>query len=51
MNFGLHDYNLGVDGVREYTDEYRTGLQKVFVWCICAPCVCAVCVHVSAVFK
>ena len=28
MNFGLHDYNLGVAGVKEYRDEYQTGLVK-----------------------
>ena len=28
MNFGLHDYNLGLAGVAEYTAEYRTGLTK-----------------------
>jgi hypothetical protein len=29
INFGLHDYNLGPEGVAEYTSEYRTGLLKV----------------------
>jgi lysophospholipase L1-like esterase len=28
INFGLHDYNLGLEGVPEYTSEYRTGLLK-----------------------
>ena len=28
MNFGLHDYNLGLGGVPEYTTEYRIGLAK-----------------------
>lgn len=28
MNFGLHDYNLGLEGVPEYTAEYRQGLRK-----------------------
>lgn len=29
VNFGLHDYNLGLAGVAEYTSEYRTALTKV----------------------
>ena len=28
VNFGLHDYNLGLGGVPEYTAEYRIGLTK-----------------------
>jgi len=28
INFGLHDYNLGVAGVPEYAAEYKKGLQK-----------------------
>ena len=28
INFGLHDYNLGLDGVAEYTQEYTAGLDK-----------------------
>jgi lysophospholipase L1-like esterase len=29
INFGLHDYNLGLAGVPEYKAEYRRGLGKV----------------------
>eukprot|EP00658_Telonema_sp_P-2_P039808 TRINITY_DN28443_c0_g1_i1.p1 TRINITY_DN28443_c0_g1~~TRINITY_DN28443_c0_g1_i1.p1 ORF type:complete len:268 (+),score=30.74 TRINITY_DN28443_c0_g1_i1:202-1005(+) len=29
VNFGLHDYNLGIDGLPEYVAEYREGLHQV----------------------
>jgi hypothetical protein len=29
VNFGLHDYNLGLSGVPEYSAEYKVGLGKL----------------------